>query len=101
MDGPLKCRSRLHETAESDEVPVSYRKRIGKSKVSGTIKGIIGAGTKILGTIFLAAAGGLPGRPVALTASLSSPRYPCKARPRPASFLPWERMGHEPPAEDD
>lgn len=30
------------------EVPVSYRRRIGVSKVSGTIKGVIGAGTKIL-----------------------------------------------------
>ncbi|MBI3952290.1 MAG: glycosyltransferase family 2 protein [Acidobacteria bacterium] len=37
------------------EVPVSYRRRIGKSKVSGTIKGIIGAGWKILYTIFQAA----------------------------------------------
>ncbi len=34
------------------EVPVSYRKRIGKSKVSGTIKGSILAGHKILWTIF-------------------------------------------------
>lgn len=34
------------------EVPVSYRKRIGKSKVSGTIRGIFGAGSKILYTIF-------------------------------------------------
>lgn len=33
------------------EVPVSYRKRIGTSKVSGTIKGTIGAGYKILATI--------------------------------------------------
>jgi len=40
------------------EVPVSYRRRIGKSKVSGTARGVIGAGTKILGTIFLAALGG-------------------------------------------
>ena len=37
------------------EVPVSYRKRIGKSKISGTLRGIVGAGTKILGTILLAA----------------------------------------------
>lgn len=36
----------------SVEVPVSYRKRIGKSKVSGTIKGAFMAGYKILGTIF-------------------------------------------------
>jgi glycosyltransferase involved in cell wall biosynthesis len=34
------------------EVPVSYRKRIGVSKVSGTIKGVIGAGYKILWTIW-------------------------------------------------
>lgn len=34
------------------EVPVSYRKRIGHSKVSGTIKGTIMAGYKIITTIF-------------------------------------------------
>lgn len=34
------------------EVPVTYRKRIGVSKVSGTIKGTIMAGYKILWTIF-------------------------------------------------
>lgn len=34
------------------EVPVKYKKRIGVSKVSGTIKGSIFAGVKILGWIF-------------------------------------------------
>lgn len=34
------------------EVPVNYRKRIGVSKVSGTLKGVIGAGYKIIFTIF-------------------------------------------------
>ncbi|NNK81137.1 MAG: glycosyltransferase [Flavobacteriales bacterium] len=34
------------------EVPVSYRKRIGESKVSGTMKGTIMAGYKIITTIF-------------------------------------------------
>ena len=34
------------------EVPVKYKKRIGVSKVSGTIKGTIFAGVKILGWIF-------------------------------------------------
>jgi len=34
------------------EVPVKYRNRIGKSKVSGTVKGSILAGHKILYTIF-------------------------------------------------
>ena len=34
------------------EVPVSYRRRIGVSKVSGTLKGTIRAGHKILWTIF-------------------------------------------------
>lgn len=34
------------------EVPVSYRRRrLGCSKVSGTLRGVWGAGTKILGTI--------------------------------------------------
>ena len=33
------------------EIPVSYRKRIGKSKVSGTVAGTIKAGVKILWTI--------------------------------------------------
>ncbi|MBC8473009.1 MAG: glycosyltransferase family 2 protein [Phycisphaerae bacterium] len=33
------------------EVPVSYRKRIGKSKISGTVKGSAMAGIKILSTI--------------------------------------------------
>lgn len=33
------------------EVPVSYRKRVGRSKISGTVRGVIGAGTKILTTI--------------------------------------------------
>lgn len=35
------------------EVPVNYRLRIGESKVSGTIKGTIMAGYKILGWIFI------------------------------------------------
>ena len=33
------------------EVPVDYRPRIGRSKVSGTVRGTIGAGTKIIATI--------------------------------------------------
>lgn len=33
------------------EVPVRYRKRIGRSKISGTIRGTLLAGSKILGTI--------------------------------------------------
>ena len=34
------------------EVPVNYRKRIGISKITGTISGTIRAGTKIIYTIF-------------------------------------------------
>lgn len=34
------------------DVPVDYRQRIGVSKVSGTVKGTIGAGYKIIYTIF-------------------------------------------------
>jgi Glycosyl transferase family 2/Glycosyltransferase family 87 len=33
------------------EVPVDYRPRLGRSKVSGTLRGTIGAGTKIVATI--------------------------------------------------
>jgi hypothetical protein len=33
------------------EVPVRYRRRIGKSKVSGTVRGTLGAGYKIITTI--------------------------------------------------
>ena len=35
----------------TSEVPVNYRRRIGTSKVSGTIKGTILAGYKIIWTI--------------------------------------------------
>ena len=33
------------------EVPVSYRRRIGRSKIAGTLRGTVGAGVKIVGTI--------------------------------------------------
>lgn len=36
----------------SCEVPVDYRKRIGFSKISGTVKGTVMAGYKIIATIF-------------------------------------------------
>ncbi len=42
------------------EVPVSYRRRIGVSKISGTVRGVLGAGTKILGTIGREALAGPP-----------------------------------------
>lgn len=48
----LKCR----------EVPVRYRRRIGVSKVSGTVKGTIMAGTKILAVIARHAFSGRRGR---------------------------------------
>ena len=34
------------------ETPVSYHRRIGVSKISGTLRGVWGAGTCIIGTIF-------------------------------------------------
>ncbi len=34
------------------EVPVSYRRRIGRSKISGTVRGVVRAGSKILFTIW-------------------------------------------------
>ena len=50
----MQIKAALHNVP-SMEVPVRYRRRIGKSKVSGTVRGVIGAGTKILSTIFLSA----------------------------------------------
>jgi hypothetical protein len=37
---------------KTEEVPVRYRKRIGVSKITGTVKGTVKAGWKILFTIF-------------------------------------------------
>jgi glycosyltransferase involved in cell wall biosynthesis len=34
------------------EVPVRYRRRIGRSKISGTLRGSVRAGAKILSTVF-------------------------------------------------
>ena len=42
----------LRQNLSYAEVPVHYRNRIGVSKVSGTLKGAIFAGVKILGWIF-------------------------------------------------
>jgi glycosyltransferase involved in cell wall biosynthesis len=42
----------LKQKLSYSEIPVNYRNRIGVSKVSGTIKGAIFAGVKILGWIF-------------------------------------------------
>ncbi|WP_224485282.1 glycosyltransferase family 2 protein [Robertkochia aurantiaca] len=42
----------LRQNLRYTEVPVKYRNRIGTSKVSGTVKGSIMAGVKILGWIF-------------------------------------------------
>lgn len=42
------------------EVPVSYRRRLGHSKISGTLKGVMGAGSKILYVIAREAVLGAP-----------------------------------------
>ncbi len=42
----------LRNKMKYTEIPVHYRNRIGTSKVSGTVKGAIFAGIKILGWIF-------------------------------------------------
>ena len=42
----------LRQKLSYTEIPVHYRNRIGVSKVSGTVKGAIFAGLKILGWIF-------------------------------------------------
>jgi glycosyltransferase involved in cell wall biosynthesis len=43
----MQVRAAMLNIASTD-VPVSYGRRIGTSKVSGTVRGVIGAGTKIL-----------------------------------------------------
>ena len=35
------------------EVPVSYRSRIGQSKITGTLRGTLGAAVKIIGWILI------------------------------------------------
>ena len=40
------------------EVPVRYRRRVGRSKISGTVRGVLGAGGKILFTLARVRLGG-------------------------------------------
>ena len=42
----------IQKSLRIKEIPVKYRARIGQSKVSGTVRGVLGAGTKIIYTIF-------------------------------------------------
>lgn len=42
----------IHNKLQITEVPVRYRQRIGASKVSGTLKGTLMAGYRILWTVF-------------------------------------------------
>ena len=42
----------LQEGLRVVELPVSYRRRVGKSKITGTVNGTLRAGYKILATIF-------------------------------------------------
>ncbi|MCW8802911.1 MAG: glycosyltransferase family 2 protein, partial [Ignavibacteriaceae bacterium] len=43
----------VKQKMKTTEVPVSYRKRIGQSKVTGTIKGSVKASVKILYLILI------------------------------------------------
>ncbi|MFT4999140.1 MAG: glycosyltransferase involved in cell wall biosynthesis [Planctomycetota bacterium] len=45
----------VQENLNIMEVPVDYRQRIGKSKISGTVKGTLLAGYAIIGTILVTA----------------------------------------------
>ncbi len=42
----------IHKRMRMVEVPVSYRRRIGRSKISGTVQGTVKAGGKIIYSIF-------------------------------------------------
>lgn len=41
----------LQEGLAVMEVPVSYRRRIGRSKIAGTVRGTFAAGVKIISTV--------------------------------------------------
>jgi len=47
----MQLRAAMHRLAHL-EIPASYRRRIGRSKISGTVRGVVGAGTKIIATVF-------------------------------------------------
>ena len=47
----MQIKAKLHGL-RTMEIPMRYRKRIGQSKISGTIRGSVLAGSKILYTIF-------------------------------------------------
>jgi len=72
------------------EVPVDYRPRVGKSKVSGTLRGTFGAGTKIIATILRYA---LPGHAVLLAAAglvLTACVLSWASTPPPPARIAWQ-----------
>jgi len=72
------------------EVPVDYRPRVGKSKVSGTLRGTFGAGTKIIATILRYA---LPGHAVLLAAAglvLTACVLSWASSPPPPARIAWQ-----------
>jgi hypothetical protein len=79
------------------EVPVDYRPRLGRSKVSGTLRGTIGAGTKIVATILLYALGRQPNDSADApragehrhVGQLCSPKEPLGAGPATAPRGAW------------
>jgi rSAM/selenodomain-associated transferase 1 len=64
------------------ETPARYRKRIGHSKISGTLSGVLRAGTKILWTIFHAAVVAPPRRGQERVCLFSRYPEPGKAKTR-------------------
>ncbi len=62
------------------EVPVDYRPRVGKSKVSGTVRGTVGAGTKIVLTILRYS---LPGLVLPREDDRGGPPVPGSCQPQP------------------
>lgn len=64
------------------EVPVSYRRRIGRSKISGTVRGAVKAGTKILFTIWRESFQRRRGRPSEALIVFARDPQPGKAKTR-------------------
>lgn len=72
------------------EVPVTYRRRIGQSKISGTVSGVVRAGSKILWVIAREAAASFGGR---ATGASATPTTGVQARSRGAAAT---ELGPEP-----
>lgn len=81
----MQVRALKRKLAVAD-IPVSYKQRIGVSKISGTMRGVVLAGAYILGTIFAEklGRGPKPAKTRAIPEAFSSNQYEAIAQSRSA-----------------